>query len=163
MKTQEFLDLLKSHQDKSLLFEYTAGQIVGANYHITEVKHTSIESVDCGGRMDTWNETVIQLWESPDELGKTEYMSANKASSILNRVDQMRSYDRDAEVKIEYSNDRFHTAQLFINDFELNGNELLIKLTVEKTHCKAKEDCGVKETATMVAEESCCETESVCC
>ena len=65
MKTQEFLDLLKSHQDKSLLFEYTAGQMVGANYHITEVKHTTIESVDCGGRMDAWNETVIQLWESP--------------------------------------------------------------------------------------------------
>ena len=163
MKTQEFLDLLKSHQDKSLLFEYTTGQMVGANYHITEVKNTSIESVDCGGRMDTWNETVIQLWESPDELGKTEYMSANKASSILNRVDQMRSYDRDAEVKIEYSNDRFHTAQLFVNDFELHGNDLLIKLAVEKTDCKAKEDCGVKETATVGVEESCCETGSVCC
>ncbi|TDI71357.1 MAG: hypothetical protein E2O86_02060 [Bacteroidetes bacterium] len=163
MKTQEFLDLLKSHQDKSLLFEYTTGQMVGANYHITEVKHINIESVDCGGRMDAWNETVIQLWESPDELGKTEYMSANKASSILNRVDQMRSYDRDAEVKIEYSNDRFHTAQLFVNDFELHGNDLLIKLAVEKTDCKAKEDYGVKERAAVAVQESCCETGSVCC
>jgi len=163
MKTQEFLDLLKSHQDKSLLFEFTAGQMVGANYHITEVKHTTIESVDCGGRMDAWNETVIQLWESPDELGKTEYMSAGKALSIFNIVGKMRSYDTNAEVKIEYSNDRFHTAQLFVNDFELHGNDLLIKLAVEKTDCKAKEDCGLKETATVGVEESCCETGSVCC
>ncbi len=163
MKTQEFLDLLKSHQDKSLLFEYTTGQMVGANYHITEVKHINIESVDCGGRMDAWNETVIQLWESPDALGKTEYMSAGKALSIFNIVGKMRSYHTNAEVKIEYSNDRFHTAQLFVNDFELHGNDLLIKLDVEKTDCKAKEDCGVKETATVGVEESCCETGSVCC
>ena len=163
MKTQEFLDLLRSHQDKSLLFEYTPGQLVGANYHITEVKHTTIESVDCGARMDAWNETIIQLWESPDESEKTEYMSADKALSILNRVDQMRSYDRNAEVKIEYCNDRFHTAQLFVNDFELHGNDLLIKLVVEKTDCKAKEDCGIKQEATLEVEESCCEPMSSCC
>ena len=163
MKTQEFLELLISHQDKSLLFEYTNGQLVGANYHVTEVKHIAIESVDCGGRMDAWNETIIQLWESPDELGKTAYMSTNKASSILNRVGQMRSYDRDAEVKIEYSNDRFHTAQLFVNDFELHGNDLLIKLAVEKTDCKAKEEYGVKEMVTIEEEESCCAPGSGCC
>jgi Family of unknown function (DUF6428) len=163
MKTQEFLGLLESHQDKSLRFEYTPGQLVGANYHITEVKHTTIGSVDCGARMDAWNETVIQLWESPDELGKTEYMSADKALSILNRVNQMRSYDRNAEVKIEYGNNRFHTAHLFVNDFELHGNDLVIKLAVEKTDCKAKEDCGVKETIAVGAEESCCDPVSGCC
>ncbi|RLD27428.1 MAG: hypothetical protein DRI70_04535 [Bacteroidetes bacterium] len=163
MKTQEFFDLLKSHQDKYLLFEYTAGQLAGANYHITEVKHNTIESVDCGARMDAWNETIIQLWESPDELGKAEYMSVDKTLSILKRVGQMRSYDGIAEVKIEYGNDRFHTAQLFINDFELHGNDLLIKLAVEKTHCKANEDCGVKETAVVGEEESCCAPESGCC
>jgi hypothetical protein len=113
--------------------------------------------------MDAWNETIIQLWESPDELGKTEYMSVDKALSILKRVGQMRSYDGIAEVKIEYGNDRFHTAQLFINDFELHGNDLLIKLAGEKTHCKAKEDCGVKETAVVGEEESCCAPESGCC
>ena len=163
MKTQEFLDLLRSHQDKSLLFEYSAGQLVSANYHITEVKHTTIESVDCGGRMDAWNETVIQLWESPEELGKTEYMSTNKALSILNLVGQMRSYDKNAEVRIEYGNDGFHTAQLFVNDIELHGNDLLIKLAVEKTNCKAKEDCGVKETVAVGVEENCCDPVSGCC
>jgi len=163
MKTQEFLDLLKLHQDKYLLFEYTAGQFVGANYHITEVKHNTIESVDCGARMDAWNETTIQLWESPDELGKTEYMLVDKASSILKRVGRMRSYDGNAEVKIEYSNDRFHTAQLFVNDFELHGNDLHIKLAVEKTDCKAKQDCGVKQTAAAGVEESCCDPVSSCC
>ncbi len=47
MKTQELFEVLKANQDKSLLFEYSEGQLVGANYHITEVKHVQIDSVDC--------------------------------------------------------------------------------------------------------------------
>ena len=47
MKTQEFFTLLQENQDKSLLFEYTPNRLVGANYHITEVKHTNIDSIDC--------------------------------------------------------------------------------------------------------------------
>ena len=74
MKTQELFEILKANQDKALLFEYSEGQLVGANYHITEVKHTQIESVDCGAGVDAWNETIVQLWESPSELGKTELM-----------------------------------------------------------------------------------------
>ena len=65
MKTQEFLTLLAKHQDKSLLFEYALNQIVPANYHITEVKHVTIDSVDCGAKTDTWKETVIQAMGKP--------------------------------------------------------------------------------------------------
>ncbi len=72
MKTNELFDLLSQHTGKSLLFEYSPGRLVQANYHITEVKHMQIDSVDCGARTDAWKETIIQLWESPEELGKTE-------------------------------------------------------------------------------------------
>jgi hypothetical protein len=164
MKTQEFLSLLKAHQDKSLLFEYTPGQLVGANYHITEVKHLHVDSVDCGANSDSWNETVIQLWESPSEIGKTEYMSAYKASGILNKVGRMKPYDLNSEVKIEYGNPLFHTAHLFVNDFEIHGLNLLIKLAVTKTDCKAKETCGIPEPATVESEtDSCCSPGSGCC
>jgi hypothetical protein len=164
MKTQEFLSLLKAHPDKSLLFEYTPGQLVGAHYHITEVKHLSIDAVDCGANSDSWNETVIQLWESPSEIGKTEYMSAYKATGILNKVGQMKTYDLDSEVKIEYGNPLFHTAHLFVSDFEIHGSNLLIKLAVTKTDCKAKETCGIPETVSAEADNtSCCTPESGCC
>ncbi len=163
MKTKEFINVLQEHQDKSLLFEYTQGQLVGANYHITEVKHVKIDSVDCGAGTDAWNETIVQLWESPSELGKTEYMTTYKAMGILNKVGRMKSYDMEAEIKIEYSNPLFHTAQLFINDFEIHGNNLLFKLAVEKTDCKAKETCGVPETVEVTAEAESCAPGSGCC
>ena len=99
MKTSEFLSLLKQHQDKSLLFEYAPEQFVGANYHITEVKNITIDTVDCGANTDFWKETIVQLWESPKEKDKTEFMSAYKALGILNKVDRIKPMVQDAEIK----------------------------------------------------------------
>ena len=163
MKTQELLNVLEAQKDKSLLFEYSPNQFVGANYHITEVKHLKIDSVDCGSGTDQWNETIIQLWESPGEIGKTEYMSTLKALGILKKVGKMRPYDLSAEVKFEYSNDTFHTAQLFVNDFEIKGQQLILKLAVEKTDCKAKEVCGVPEAVVEADSTASCAPGSGCC
>lgn len=161
MKTQELFSILETNKNKALLFEYAEGVFVNANYHITEVKHVTIDAVDCGAQTEAWKETIIQLWESPNEIGKTEYMSVLKALGILNKVGQIKPYILDAEVKFEYSNSMFHTAQLFINDFEIRGNNLVFKLAIKKTDCKAKELCGVIEE--VQADTSSCAPGSGCC
>ncbi|WP_242130853.1 DUF6428 family protein [Aestuariivivens marinum] len=171
MKTQELFTVLKSNKDKSLLFEYAPNLLVGANYHITEVKHVTIDSVDCGAQTDAWKETIIQLWESPMELGKTEYMSVYKALSILKKVEKMKPFQLTSEVKFEYGNTTFHTTQLFVNDFEIRGNNLMFKLAVEKTDCKAKSTCGTSTTLSTsepeeqhaLVEEPCCSPSGNCC
>ncbi len=161
MKTSELFDLLQQHSEKPLLFEYAPNMLVGANYHITEVKHLKIDSVDCGAGLDAWNETIIQLWESPEEIGKTEFMKISKALSILEKVGQMKAYNGDAEVKFEYGNGQFHTAQLSVNGFLVKNGNLLIKLTANPTDCKAKETCGVQEPE--VAQSGSCAPGSGCC
>jgi hypothetical protein len=165
MKTQDFFTLLEQHQDKALMFEYAPNQLVAANYHITEVKHLTIDSVDCGSQTDAWKETIIQLWESPSEIGKKDYMSIYKALAILKKVGKMKAYALDAEVKFEYSNATFHTAQLFVNDYDIDGQSLVIKLGVEKTDCKAKAACGVSEVLEPVGSnaEPCCSPDGNCC
>jgi hypothetical protein len=62
MNTQSFLNTLEKHKNKELLFQYTPNLLVGTNYHITEVKHVTIDSVDCGAQTDSWKETIVQLW-----------------------------------------------------------------------------------------------------
>ncbi len=163
MKTHQFIDLLKAHQGKSLLFEYAPNLLVGANYHITEVKHVTIDSVDCGAGVDAWKETIVQLWEDPRELGKTEFMSAYKAMAILSRVGKMKPYVMDAVVRIEYSNANFHTAQLYINDYEIRGNNLLLKLAGQPTDCKAKETCGIAEPVAVTVQTGGCTPGGGCC
>ncbi len=159
MKTSEFLSILKEHTDKALLFEYSPGMLVGANYHITEVKNITVDAVDCGANTDFWKETVVQLWESPTEIGKTEYLTVYKGLSILTKVNKMKAMDQDAEIKFEYGNALFHTAHLFVNDFAINDRQLIFNLAVSKTDCKAKDTCGVPEPQTAEA----CTPGSGCC
>jgi hypothetical protein len=151
---------MNKHQNKHLLFEYVPNRFVKPSYHITEVKHLKIDSVDCGASTDSWNETIVQLWESPREKYKTEYMTVEKANSIFIRVASMKSFDMDSEIKIEYSNELFHTAQLFIQSFVIEDDKLIFQLSVEKTDCKAKDVCVVPEPAMEMA---CCEPSSGCC
>lgn len=162
MLTNEFLSLLEQNQNKSLLFEYKDGYYVGTNYHITEVKNITIDSVDCGTHTDFWKETVIQLLESPTEKDKREFMTAFKAMGILNKVDLIKPMRKEAEVKFEYGNSNFHTAQLFVNDFLLDENKLIMKLGVQKTDCRAKESCGVSVEANSQV-EACYSPGNGCC
>lgn len=163
MQTSELLELLNSHKNKELLFEYQPGHFVSANYHITEVKNITVDSVDCGAGTDFWKETVIQLWESPKEKDKTEYMTAYKALGILNKVDRIKPMQKDTEVKFEYSNAHFHTAQLFVNDYVYNGEKIILKLAARKTDCKAKDVCGVAEEVVEAATANSCAPGSGCC
>lgn len=162
MKTNEFLSLLEQNPNKELLFEYAPNKMVAANYHITEIKNIAVDSVDCGAGTDFWKETIIQLWESPEEVGKRDFMLAQKALEILNRVDRIKPMEREVEVKFEYSNALFHTAQLYVNAFTVTEKQLVMHLGVNQTDCKAKETCGVPAAYETVTENA-CSPGSGCC
>lgn len=162
MQTNEFLSLLKEHSAKSLLFKYGQDKTVGGNYHITEVKNITVDSVDCGAGTDFWKETVIQLWESPTERATKKYMTSMKALGILQKVAGIKPMSPEAEIKFEYGNANFHTAQLFVSHFEILPDQLILSLSVEKTACKALDICGVVAEPASVA-EPCCTPNSGCC
>ena len=162
MKTKEFLNIIESHLDKQLVFEYAPTKWVGANYHINEVKNTTIDAVDCGGRSDAWQETVIQLWESPTEIGKRTYLTAKKASEIFQRVDGIKPLLLDTDIKFEYGNSDFHAAQLNASGFEVIDGKLVIKLHTYQTDCKAKSECMPSEKE-EVQTSSCCTPAVGCC
>ena len=163
MKTIEFFNLLKQYSSHNLRFEYQPGKYVDHGYHITEVKHINIDAVNCGAGTESWNETLVQLWESPEDKEK-DNLTAYKALSILNKVGRIKPYDLEAEIKFEYGNDRFHISQLFVNDYIISGQELIITLALDRTDCKAKEACGVELTEAAAEQNSaCCTPDGSCC
>ena len=161
MKTNEFLSLLQQQPDKKLLFEYRPQQFVAPGYHITEIKNITVDAVDCGAGTDFWKETVIQLWEDPTE-DTDRYMSAKKALDILKKVDRIKPMEKDVEVKFEYSNPDFHTAQLFVNAFTVNNNAIVMQLGVEKTDCKAKDTCGITPEPVNAGDTGCAPGSGCC-
>lgn len=158
MKLKELIKILNKNKNKSLLFEYTENKVAGTNYHLTEIKNVTFETVDCGGNTNDWKETHFQLWESPKEIGKEEYMTVDKVIDIIERVDSIRPLWLETEVNVEFGNADFHTSILSIADTISESDQLTIKLFTTETGCKAPDICGVPE----VEEESCC-SDSNCC
>jgi len=161
MKVKEFISILEKNKSRALLFEYAENKFADTNYHLTEVKNVSFETVDCGANTNNWKETHIQIWESPSEVGKEYYLTVDKALAILKRVDGIKPLWLETEAMIEFGNASFHTSVLSIEKITNSSDNLIVKLFTNETGCKAEEECGVlvKETS---AEEACC-SGSGCC
>ena len=92
MTTHDFLELLKNNPEAGLRFEYEQDRFVPDTYHITEIKNVTIDSVDCGGRPDSYKQTVVQLWVPPNEKLRKPW-TAQKALSIFDIVDKLNERD----------------------------------------------------------------------
>ncbi|WGK66037.1 DUF6428 family protein [Croceiramulus getboli] len=161
MKTKTFLSKLQNHPEAELHFQYAPGQWVRPDYHITEVKHLTIDAVDCGGRSDAWKETIVQLWEPTEAAPTTTPMLSRKALKIFDTVAQIKAFVEEAEIKFEYGNERFPTAQLRVDDVRMEDQKVFIHLSPSITDCKAKDVCvlpeeKIRSTANICAPGSGC-------
>lgn len=161
MQTAAFIELLEKYPQQKLSFEYAPGKYVRADYHVTEVKNVHIEATDCGGRQDSWKETVVQLWANPEGEEPNHRLTSTKVLEILQRVATLQTLMGNTPVKIEYGDQDFHTAQLPIGGYRLENDQLIITLGVEHTTCKAKDRCGIPEVVGSTAQE--CAPGSGCC
>ncbi|MBD8490657.1 hypothetical protein IFO69_18025 [Echinicola sp. CAU 1574] len=183
MKTQEFINTLRSYPNHGLVFEYAEGKYVRNDFHITEIKNVNFDTVDCGGQRNQWSETHIQLWEN-GTLEPDHNLNAQKALKIFDLVHQVRPTLTDTDIKFEYGNKSFHTAILNISGILVEKDQLHIKLFESTTTCKAKDRASTEEEKAAACcgpealpkpkvklslkslkkqSENCCEPSSDCC
>ncbi len=160
MKVSEFIEVLEQHKNKELLFSYAQDKLVGANYHLTEVKNVQFDTTDCGGKTNFWEETHFQLWESPTELGKRDYMTTDKILSILNRVNSIKAIKTDTDLKMEYGNESFSTSVMPVKHIETDEKRVYVNLFAEATRCKANDVCNIP--LEQEEKEACCTTSNCC-
>ncbi|MFY0654116.1 MAG: hypothetical protein JXQ96_18910 [Cyclobacteriaceae bacterium] len=135
MTTQEFTDLLEKNPSIRLQFEVEDGKFIEPTYHITEIKNVSIDSVDCGGNPDAYNQTIVQLWVNPHEFLRKPW-STDKALSIFNKVESTTLSDPDAEIFFEYGDENIRTSQFSVENINIDGNTLNVQLFTKPTACK---------------------------
>src|SRR4029453_4109758 len=100
MKTNEFISTLRAAPSNQLIFAGLDGHAVPSVFHLTYLKAVSFETVDCGGRTNRWQETIVQLWVPSHADG--EYMTNAKFLKIFDKVNGMIALDFDAEIRVEY-------------------------------------------------------------
>ncbi|WP_207420393.1 DUF6428 family protein [Desertivirga brevis] len=158
MSWEAFKAELTNYPHLSLQFQYADGEWVKPSYHITEIKLAPITSVDCGGKVNTWTEVIVQLWE-PEEKQQERAMTASKAMSIIDLVEKAIVLDPLAELKVEFGNSRFDTRQMFPFSIAAEGENLIVNLQADSVQCKAlgrNQTCG-----TPNGEEVCCSPQVV--
>lgn len=156
--THDFLNVLIENPNKTLVFEYEKGKFARKDYHLTEFKNVTYDTVDCGGVSNQWEEMHVQLWEN-ETFEPNHTVNTTKALKIFEVVEKTRPTFKNVEVKFEYGNADFHTAVMGIDRIAVHADQIVVKLYSENTTCKAK------DRAQNIEEKNaaCCAPASGCC
>ena len=155
-KWQAFKEQLSANPNLDLQFQFAENKWVDQSYHITEIKQAPITSVDCGGKMNSWTEIIVQLWE-PGVKQQERAMKVAKALSIIELVEKSLPLNPNGIVKIEFGNSQFDVRQMFPGEITSDGVNLIVDLRPDAVQCKAIErggSCGTTESG-----EECCTSE----
>ncbi len=137
--TQDFLELVAAHADAPLIFNLSAAPLVGAGYHVTEVKAVLVEAMDCGGQADTWRETIVQLSDGSADEAARGYMTVQKFLSIYGKAAAAVPVRGASELRFEYGNTERPAIQYFINAVTLETAGLIVNLSSPGVTCKAND------------------------
>lgn len=138
MTTREFIELLKPHADKPLVFEQD-GRRIQAGYHVTEIKAASFSSLDCGARPQQWHETIVQLWDVQDEPERG-HMLLRKFMGIWRKVDEAISLDGDAEIKFEWGDANTPSIHYVFSGLREEEDALVVLLEPVRATCKPRDE-----------------------
>ena len=149
---------------KPLRFTVDGQQLVPNDFHVTEIKKVSIDSLDCGGGASAWEELVIQLW-SPRGDDTPAPMTVEKFSSILAKADALPLLDGE-HVRFEYAPVGQPAIQYTLRGLGAEGDALEIQLTAPYVACKPIERGQMSEMS-VIGESACrtpsASTEKACC
>ena len=139
MNLNTLLEKLKTAPaDAALIFTSDEGDI-GSGYHVTEFKLSRVTGIDCGGRVDEWQEAAVQLLDGSG--GK--HMAVGKFAGILQhsvtRVEGLGT----APVHVEFSpgNKGLRTYQL--NEPQIKDSQVVIQLNAAGAVCKPALEAGL--------------------
>lgn len=151
MKVNEFIDVLKLNPQKTLSYSYGNEFTVLPFVHITEIKNHTIESVDCGGQQNKWNETVMQLWTGVNK-DDAHRVDSSKALEIIERVNLIKPIANESLFLVEYG-DQFHPVTHYeIHVDKISDSTINFVLTGQASQCKA-----------LTTDDSCCSSSTACC
>jgi len=160
MTTNEFVSALHAAPDNELIFLDTEGHAVHSGYHLTELKAASLQTVDCGGKTNRWQETIVQLWvpADPDE----DYMTAAKFLKIFDKVRGMIALDVDAEIRVEYGDRNFFPSTYHVRSVTSDDATTRVFLEPPRATCKAR-DRRMAAAESSSESDSCCLAAQACC
>jgi hypothetical protein len=158
MKTNEFIAALRAAPQNQLIFTDLDGHAVHKGYHLTELKSASYDTVDCGGQVNRWQETIVQLWVPPEPAD--DRMTAAKFLKIFDKVQSMIPLNFDGEIRVEYGDDNFFPSTYHVRSVSRSENATHVLLQPPLTTCKERDrraaERQMADFRCAAATQSCC-------
>ncbi len=150
------VDLKTLNPDLPLVFETDEGEI-GGGYHVTELKHAQIHSIDCGGNLSDWIETNLQLLDGNDQTHMAVGRFLKIAALSMGKIDGLGT----GQLSFEYGPKNIGLRRFYAAEIVPKSKKITIKLQEDIAKCKpnlaatltdisSKEIVGTDQTA------SCC-------
>ncbi len=143
-------------QTAELIFTTPDGDISGG-YHVTELKHATISSIDCGGRVDDWAETSVQLL---DGSGGAR-MTVDKFTTLARQSTAKLAGLADARLVIEFAPRNTGLRSYELAPPHATNDGVIITLSERRALCKPSLMMAAKTVSTppaplQVSERGCC-------
>jgi hypothetical protein len=135
MKLNELKTALAEHPHATLRFILPNGDSIPAHAHVTEVARIEKRFIDCGGTLRNDLLCRLQTWTANDYEHR---LTAEKLLGILRKAGSFLATD-DMEVDVEHEVQ--FISQFPLSSVELDGTQLLLKLTERHTACLALDKC----------------------
>lgn len=95
------LRALEAHRDYSLAFVY-GDRSTKPGYHLTEFKFARVTGLDCGANVESWTETILQLWDIETSV-TGETMTVGKLMAIARKAIATVGAEENSRVVFEVS------------------------------------------------------------
>jgi len=151
----ELKAVLEANPDSPLVFSFD-GQAINPSYHVTEVKHAAMNSLDCGSGKDQWEEITVQLLDG-SALFKGKHMSFGKFMGIVGKAIESLSFDENTLTFIEFAPNNEGLRKLVIDRVDHNEGQVLVHLSSPTALCKPYHRAMAGKLAEQPS-NSCCGT-----
>lgn len=104
-------------------------------YHITEVKMSVVNSLDCGQGTDQWHELVIQVLDGKAS-SSAMYMPSKMVMGILDKALKGEPADENTKLYFEFSPGNAALQKSSVSAVEIVNKTIAIALTNSTAQCK---------------------------
>ena len=158
MNLNSLLENLKTAPAQAaLVFTSDEGDI-GSGYHVTEFKLSHVTGIDCGGRVDEWQEAAVQLLDGSGG----NHMPVSKFTGILEQSIARVAGLGTAEAHVEFSPNNKGLRTYNLQAPEAKGDRVLIRLQAAGAVCKPALEAGlscinpINKANSVSAQSGCC-------
>ncbi|MBO9465701.1 hypothetical protein J7443_10715 [Tropicibacter sp. R15_0] len=151
--TSFLTDLEQFDPDQKLIFATEQG-VIGAGYHVTELRHSLSTGIDCGGQIETWEEARLQLLDGAGPA----HMRIGKFLQILRQSLKALPQLANVPVKVEFSHENRNMQVFSMQIPRAQEGHVVVNLTTHAAACKPMQRSMLHKPADKgcYAAASCC-------